>query len=236
MIIEGSKIIVTGGSSGIGKATAQKLTEMGAQVLITGRSEERLQKAAQGIGCQWIKADVSVQEEVDSIFAWVSTHWQNALDAVINNAGLGEFAPVENTGMDTYLRVFGVNIFGPIMMCKGAIPLMKRCQAGSIVNVASTSSMKGFANGSAYAASKFALRGFTQSLAEEIRQFGIRVFQVNPSEVTTALGNPEREERQELDFKLAPDQIAHMIVAALQLPDKAFVPELSVWATNPKNL
>jgi 3-oxoacyl-[acyl-carrier protein] reductase len=111
---------------------------------------------------------------------------------------------------------------------------MKAQNQGSIVNIASTSSLKGFSNGSAYASSKFALRGFTQSLAEEVRQFNIRVFQVNPSEVSTALGNPERIERKENDFKLGPEQIAHTIVSILQLPQKAFVPEVSVWATNPK--
>jgi len=234
MTFEGKKIIVTGGSSGIGKATASILTEMGASVLITGRSEERLQKAAASIGCQWLKADVSIQDEVNSIYEWVKNHWNNALDVLINNAGLGEFAPAETMSIEAYHRVFGVNIFGPIMMCKGAIPIMKARNSGSIINVASTSSLKGFANGSAYASSKFALRGFTQSIAEELRVFNIRVMQVNPSEVSTALGNPEREERQETDFKLGPGQLAHMIVSALQLPEKAFVPELSVWATNPK--
>jgi 3-oxoacyl-[acyl-carrier protein] reductase len=112
---------------------------------------------------------------------------------------------------------------------------MKEKKYGSIINLASTSSMKGFANGSAYSASKFALRGFTQSLMEEVRPFNIRVFQVNPSEVTTALGNPEREERKEIDFKLGPEQLAQTIVSVLMLPEKAFIPELSVWATNPRN-
>lgn len=227
-------MVITGGSSGIGKATARILTEMGAKILITGRSEERLQLAADSIGCQWIKADVSNQEDVNRTFSWISENWDNQLDTLINNAGLGEFASVENTSMESYFRVFGVNVFGPIMMCKAAMPIMIRQQRGTIINVASTSSMRGFANGSAYSASKFALRGFTQSLTEEARKHSIRVMQLNPSEVTTALGNPEREERQEVDFKLSPEQIAHMIVSTLTLPEKAFVPELSVWATNPK--
>jgi len=234
MTIEGSKIIVTGGSSGIGKATAKRLTEMGAQVLITGRSEDRLRKAADAIGCDWLVADVAKQEDVNKTFNWVETNWYNQLDVLINNAGLGEFAPVEETSMESYHRVFGVNLFGPIMMIKKVLPIMRNKKAGSIVNIGSTSSMKGFSNGSAYSASKFALRGFTQSLLEEVRQYNIRVFQVNPSEVTTALGNPEREERKEVDFKLGTDQLAQTIVSLLQLPDKAFVPELSVWATNPK--
>lgn len=234
MTIEGSKIIVTGGSSGIGKATAKKLTELGASVLITGRDRGRLEKAARFIGCDWLKADVAKQEDVDLTFGWVAENWNNQLDVLINNAGLGEFAPVEDTAMESYYRVFGVNVFGPIMMVKKALPIMKARKSGSIVNIASTSSMKGFSNGSAYSSSKFALRGFTQSLMEEVRPFNIRVFQVNPSEVTTALGNPEREERKEIDFKLGPDQLAQTIVSMLLLPEKAFVPELSVWATNPR--
>jgi len=234
MTIAKSKIIVTGGSSGIGKATAKRLTEMGADVLITGRSSERLKRAADLIGCKWIEADVSRQDEVNRTFDWVSKNWGNQLDVLINNAGLGEFASVEEMSMESYHRVFGVNVFGPIMMVKKAIPLMKAKNAGSIVNVASTSSLKGFSGGSAYSSSKFALRGFTQSLTEEVRQFNIRVFQVNPSEVTTALGNPEREERKENDFKLGPDQLAETITGLLLLPQKAFVPELSVWATNPR--
>lgn len=234
MTIEGKKIIITGGSSGIGKATAKRLTELGAHVLITGRNENRLEKAAKAIGCHWIKADVSKPEDVNKTFEWVEKNWNNDLDVLINNAGLGEFASIEETAMESYYRVFGVNIFGPIMMVKKAIPIMKEKMSGSIVNVASTSSLKGFSNGSAYSSSKFALRGFTQSLTEEVRQYNIRVFQVNPSEVTTALGNPEREERNEVDFKLGADQLAQTIAALLQLPQKAFVPELSVWSTNPK--
>ena len=235
MEFAGKTIIITGGSSGIGKASAKKLSDLGAKVLITGRSKERLEKAANQIGCAWIESDVSKQEDVNKVFDWVAENWSNKLDVLINNAGLGEFASVEETPIESYHRVFGVNIFGPIMMVKKALPLMKGKKSGSIVNVASTSSMKGFANGSAYSASKFALRGFTQSLMEELRPFNIRVFQVNTSEVTTAVGNPEREERKKIDFKLGPEQLAQTIVSVLMLPEIAFVPELSVWATNPMN-
>ncbi len=234
MEIKGSKIIVTGGSSGTGKATARLLVSKGAEVLITGRSPERLQKAATEIGCHWIQADVSDPEQVEKTFDWVKARWNNRLDVLINNAGLGEFASVEETPLESYQRVMAVNFFGPLMMVKKALPLMQRRGGGSIINLASTSSQKGFANGSAYASSKFALRGFTQSLMEEVRSQNIRVFQVNPSEVSTAFGNPEREERRETDSKLGPDQLAQTIVAILELPDKAFIPELSVWATNPK--
>jgi 3-oxoacyl-[acyl-carrier protein] reductase len=234
MNISGSKIIVTGGSSGTGKATAALLASKGAEVLITGRDAARLAHSAEQIGCNWLEADVSRQEEVDKIFSWVEENWGNQLDALINNAGIGEFAPVAETPMESYQRVMGVNFFGPVMMVKKALPIMIRQQSGSIVHLASTSSQKGFASGSAYAASKFALRGFTQSLMEEIRGHNIRVCQVNPSEVSTAFGNPERKERPETDDKLGPAQLAQTISAILELPDKAFIPELTVWATNPK--
>jgi 3-oxoacyl-[acyl-carrier protein] reductase len=250
MIIEGSNIIVTGGSSGTGKATARLLTEKGAQVLITGRDAKRLAAAAKEIGCQWLEADVSNPADIERTFEWVKNSCFNRLDVLINNAGIGEFAPVAETPMECYERVMAVNFFGPVMMVKKALPLMLQ-RGGSIVNVASTSSQKGFASGSAYSASKFALRGFTQSLMEEVRSQNIRVFQVNPSEVSTALGNPERKERKETNNKLGPGQLAQTIVSILELPDKAFIPlaqtivsilelpdkafipELSVWATNP---
>ena len=233
MKIEGSKIIVTGGSSGSGKATARLLQKKGAQVLITGRDTDRLKKAAMEIGCSWLVADVSRQEEVDKTFGWVKENWNNQLDVLINNAGIGEFARVADTPMDSYQRVMAVNFFGPVMMVKAALPLMQTGGKGTIMNIASTSSQKGFVSGSAYAASKFALRGFTQSLMEEVRSQHIRVFQVNPSEVSTAFGNPERRERRETESKLGPEQIAQTIFSLLELPDKAFIPELSVWATNP---
>ena len=233
MKIEGSKIIITGGSSGSGKATARLLQKKGAQVLITGRDASRLEKAAAEIGCFWMVADVSRQEDVDKTFGWVKENWNNQLDVLINNAGIGEFARVADTPMDSYQRVMAVNFFGPVMMAKAALPLMQTGGKGTIMNIASTSSQKGFVSGSAYAASKFALRGFTQSLMEEVRSQHIRVFQVNPSEVSTAFGNPERKERRETESKLGPEQIAQTIVSLLELPDKAFIPELSVWATNP---
>jgi 3-oxoacyl-[acyl-carrier protein] reductase len=227
------KILITGGSSGIGKATARKLLEMGADVLITGPREDRVKATAEKLGCRWIDADVSRQADVDRTFQWVADNWDNQLDVVINNAGVGEFAPIEQAPMESYHRVFGVNFFGPVMMSKKAISLFRERGKGCILNIGASSALKGFANGSMYASSKFALRGFTECLREEVRKYNIRVFFVNPSEVSTALGNPERLERARVPSKLNPDHLAGAILYLLAMPEDAFIPEISVWATNP---
>ena len=111
-------------------------------------------------------------------------------------------------------------------------PLITKCY-GNIINIGSTAALKGFDRGSVYAASKFAVRGLTQSWQAELRKYNIRVCLVNPSEVTTAFAAEDRVERDENNKKLGTEEIAHTIVATLQMRDKGFVPEVTVWATNP---
>lgn len=227
------KILITGGSAGIGKATARRLTELGADVLITGPDEARLKSAARTAGCRWICADVSDEADISRTYSWVEENWSGRLDVLINNAGIGEFAPVEDAAMESYHRVMGVNFFGPVRMTQLALPLMRKQKSGFIINIGASSAFRGFANGSIYASSKFALRGFTECLREEVRAQNIRVCFVSPSEVTSAFGNPERSERKPVRSKLAPDHMAGVIVNLLGLPADVLIPEISVWASNP---
>jgi 3-oxoacyl-[acyl-carrier protein] reductase len=104
---------------------------------------------------------------------------------------------------------------------------------GTIINIGSSASVKGFAGGSVYAASKFAVRALTQCWQSELRPFNVRVCQLNPSEVTTAFYNEERKERVNEHNKLSPIEIGHSIVSVLEMEDKGFITELNVWATNP---
>jgi 3-oxoacyl-[acyl-carrier protein] reductase len=233
MKLKGAKVLLTGGSSGIGKETARLLAEAGAAVLITGTDEKKLEKVANEIGCEYVKADVSKQEDVHKTFEKVKGIFGSKLDALINNAGIGEFDSVENSVYESFLRVFGVNVFGPAMMAREAVPIFKKQGHGTIVNVASTSSSKGFGYGSVYASSKFALRGLSQSWQDELREFNIRVMQINPSEVYTAFGNPERIERKAPPDKLSTYEIASTIKNMLEMDDRGFIPEVCVWATNP---
>ena len=106
---------------------------------------------------------------------------------------------------------------------------------GNIVNICSTASLRGAPNGTAYYASKFALRGMTECWRGELRQYNIRVFLVNPSEVLTNFGAAAGFTQKENPTKLRGEDIAHMIKAALEMDDRGFTPELTVFATNPKD-
>ena len=131
------------------------------------------------------------------------------------------------------MNVYSVNVFGAALMAKYAAKLFKKQNYGNIINIASTAGTKGFANGTVYASSKFALRGMTQCWQAELRKYNVRVILVNPSEVLTAFGDDEGKERKEVSNKLRSYEIAHTIVSTLEMDDRGFIPEVTVWATNP---
>lgn len=232
MNLQDAKIIVTGGSLGIGKATAQKLIEAGAKVLITGRNQERIEKAAQEIGAIPCVADIAKPENIDHTFA-VAEKELGGLDALINNAGIGEFPKLEEVTLEAFQRIYQVNVFGLALMTQKAADIFKKQNYGHIVNIASTAATRGFERGTVYASSKFALRGMTECWQAELRKFNIRVILVNPSEVTTAFANTERQEREEIANKLRPEEIAHTIQSTLEMDDRGFIREVTVIATNP---
>jgi 3-oxoacyl-[acyl-carrier protein] reductase len=232
MQLKNAKILLTGGSLGIGKETARLLVQAGAKVLITGRNEQGLQQAAQEIGAIPVTADIGTPEGIEKMMQAV--HEQlGGLDALINNAGIGEFAALDELSLEQFHKVYAVNVFGLAMLTQQAVKLFKQQSSGNIINIASSAGVRGFKNGSIYASSKFALRGMTECWRDELRPFNIRVILVNPSEVTTAFGNPERKERAEETKKLRATEIAHVIKAALEMDNRGFIPEVSVWATNP---
>lgn len=232
MKIKDSKILITGGSSGIGKAAAQLLSQSGAKVAITGRDKAKLEKVAEETGVFPIHADVAKEEDIDMTYKLFLEKF-GGLDCLINNAGIGEFPSVEELTFEAFQNVYSVNVFGAAMMTKKAAEIFKKQSSGNIINIASTAALKGFSRGSVYSSSKFALRGMTECWQAELRPFNIRVMLINPSEVTTAFANKERVERPEVPKKLRSEEIAHSIKAVLEMEDRGFIPELTVWATNP---
>jgi 3-oxoacyl-[acyl-carrier protein] reductase len=233
MNIKNSTFLVTGGSAGIGKATAKLLVEKGGKAAITGRDKSKLDKVAKEIGAFPIHADVAVESDVHKTYELFLKQFSK-LDCLVNNAGIGDsWNELTELDMKAFHRVYDVNVFGAALMASEAAKIFKNQKSGNIVNIASTAAKKGFANGTVYASSKFALRGMTQCWQAELRKYNVRVILVNPSEVTTAFGDLDRIERDEVKNKLRPLEIAHTIVSTLEMDDRGFIPEITVWATNP---
>ena len=235
MNLKGKNVIVTGVSLGIGKETAKALVEKGANVLITGRSEDRLLKAKLYCNAEIIEFDIADFDNIPKFAKECLSILENRVDVLINNAGIGVRSSIEDLNIDDFQKVFNVNVFGLSLFTKEIVPLMKENKSGTIINIGSTASLKGYQTGSIYSASKFAVRCLSQCWQAELRPFNIRVCQVNPSEVTTAFGNTSRIERAEVHNKLTPKEISHSIVSAIEMDDRGFINELNIWATNPFN-
>ena len=233
MKINNSTFLITGGSAGIGKATAKMLVDNKGKVAITGRDKSKLEIVAKEIGACPIHADAAKQEDVERTYDEFLKEF-GKLDCLINNAGIGGgWSEITELNMKAFRNVYDVNVFGAAMMGSKAAQIFKKQNYGNIVNIASTAALKGYANGTVYASSKFALRGMTQCWQAELRKSNVRVILINPSEVTTAFGNSERVEREEISNKLRSEEIAHTIVSTLEMDNRGFIPEVTVWATNP---
>ncbi len=232
MTIKDSAILVTGGSLGLGKAMAKSLCDKGASVWITGRDRQRLDQAADETGARAILADVSQPADIEKTCAVIRKE-SGRLDALVNNAGIGEFPRLEEATLEHFEEIFRVNVYGAALMAQAVLPFFREAGKGAIVNIGSTAALRGFERGSVYAASKFALRGMTQCWQAELRKENIRVMLVNPSEVPTAFASKERVERELQEKKLTPVEIAHAVCSVLEMDDRGMIPELAVWATNP---
>ena len=230
--ISGKKVLITGGSSGIGRATAKELISKGAIVSITGRSKEKLERVASEINAIPIHLDVSKYNTI-AVKTLDAFHSMGGIDVLVNNAGIGEFAKLEDIKISQFENIFATNVFGLTMLTQEVVKFFKTQQHGTIINIGSSAATSGFPSGSVYSSSKFALRGLTECWRHELRRDNIRVILVNPSEVTTAFNDKNRTEREVQDNKLRPIEISHVIISAIQMDDRGFIPELNVWATNP---
>jgi 3-oxoacyl-[acyl-carrier protein] reductase len=235
MDLKTAKVLVTGGSSGIGLATAKHLAAAGARVAICGRRAQSIEAAARASGAVPIVADVSREDDVTRLVATVVREL-GGYDTLINNAGFGRFAPLLETTVADFRSVWETNVLGAMLAARESARHFVTQRRGNIVNVASTSGQRGGANGSAYASSKFALAGLTQVWRAELRQYNVRVMQINPSEVLTEFrANSGRAGQAENPTKLHADDIAQVIASMLALDDRGFIADTTVWATNPSD-
>lgn len=232
MDLNTAKIIITGGSTGIGYETARQLIRKGAKVVICSRNKSEIEKAAQEIGAIGLQCDISNEEEVKALFKDANERL-GGLNVLINNAGIGYLAPLTETSEADFTRIWETNVKGAFLAGKEAAKYFIVQNEGNIVNISSTAGQKGFATGTAYCASKFAVSAMTECWRGELRKNNIRVMQVNPSEVVTPFGTKLGYEAQNVDSKLKPSEIAHTIVSMLEMDNVGFITDATVWATNP---
>ncbi|MHC4407397.1 MAG: SDR family oxidoreductase [Planctomycetota bacterium] len=232
MNFENTTALITGGSTGIGAALAEGLIARGAHVTITARREGPLAAAAERLGCDAIAGDVGDPETAEStVRSVVDKHGR--LDLLVNNAGWGRFGMLVDTDPDDFLAVHRTNVFGAFLMGQAAAKQFIAQGSGHLVNISSTAGTKGFAGGTAYASSKFALKGMTECWRDELRKHNVRVMLVNPSEVMTNFAANAGYDQAQSEKKLRAQEIADAILGALAIDDRGFIPEFSVFATNP---
>lgn len=180
----GKTALVTGGTSGIGLATAQELAAQGAQVFITGRRQAELDAAVVAIGGNaiGIRADASVLSDLDTVYAQIARS-AGKLDILFANAGGGDLLPLGAITEEQFDRIFGTNVRGVLFTVQKALPLL--VDGASVILSGSTVTIQGTANFSVYSASKAAVRNFARSWALDLKERAIRVNVVSPGPIRT---------------------------------------------------
>lgn len=233
--------LVTGGSRGIGRAVVEALLRRHWTVALCSRSQQTVDQAVRALrgihearveGC---RVDVGNQKQVD---AWVNdvADRHGRVDLVVNNAGLGRFAPVDEMEGDDWRDQLRTNLDGPFYMTRAASRFMKERGEGWILNVASLASRHSFAGGGAYNASKFGLLGFSDAAMLDLRSHGIKVVAILPGSVDTSFHQDARPDRasSENDWMLRPEDVARAIVDVLSYPDRALPSRIELRPTRPK--
>jgi len=233
--LEGKFALVTGGTRGIGRATAEALLRAGAAIAICGRNEEAVNRAtgelAKATGGRAVgrAADVSKAEDVAALFGFIEEQF-GALDVLVNNAGVGAFASVADTTPEQWRRMLATNLDGAFYCSHTAIPLFRKRGGGFIVNISSLAGKNPFAGGGAYNASKFGLNGFSEAMMLDHRYENIRVSSIMPGSVATEFGS----EAPKADWKIAPEDVADVVLSVLRMPERTLVSRVEIRPTKPR--
>lgn len=187
--LDGQVALITGAGRGIGRSIALALAEHGARVALVARTEAQLhavQTEVEALGSQalCLPADVSDEAAVKALVQATIQQF-GRLDIVVNNAAIGVFGPLAKTRAEDWDRVMAVNVRGPFLLCREAIPYLKQQPRSFIINMSSVVGVKGYVNQALYGASKHALMGLTKVLAKEVQADGIRVHAICPGGVDT---------------------------------------------------
>lgn len=226
-ILTGNVAVVTGASSGIGRATAYALADAGAAVVATARRDDRIQDVALTIneaGGQAIAvtADVTHEDDVDRLYDAAIDRF-GSVDILLNNAGVSKYGPLRSITAEDYDWMMNTNMRASFLCTRRFLPDMLARNSGQICFLASVAGLKGLPNETVYCASKFAQIGFAQALDYETRESGVKVSVVAPGGVHTefALGTGRTEGDPMLDAMMEPEDVAEAVMFALTQPEKA---------------
>jgi 3alpha(or 20beta)-hydroxysteroid dehydrogenase len=199
--LEGKVVLATGAAHGIGAAIARRFIDEGARVLITDADDEGVRQLAAELGADAHRHDVTSEAAWEQVASWtVETH--DHVDVLVNNAGVFLAAPLQDTTLEDFRRVQEVNQVGVFLGMRTIAPLMTQRGSGSIINLSSIAGRMGSPYLTAYAASKWAVRGMTKCVAKELAAAGVRVNSLHPGQIDTDMHTRQRERTPELIDKL----------------------------------
>lgn len=231
--------LITGAGKGIGKALAVALAKEGTHLGLIARTQSDLEALKAELAGQYdvkvaiAAADIGVQAEVERAVASIQEQL-GAIHIVINNAGIASFGKLVDMPVQEWERIIQVNLMGTYYVTRAVLPGLIAQNEGSIINISSTAGERGFATGSAYNASKFAVMGLTEALMQEVRKHNIRVTALTPSTVNTELAVNAGLNIGDEDRMMQPEDVAELALAALKLPQRVFVKTAGIWTTNPQ--
>jgi len=208
--------LVTGASSGIGRGIALRFGSRGMRVGLAARRDRRLKEVASQIEGSGGKALAFPGDVRDSAFAQravdtVVDAW-GRIDILVNNAGIGHYALVEKLSDESVREQFEVNVFGPFYFTRAVVPHLKKQKSGQIVNIGSMAGLVGFARGTAYVATKWALRGMNECWREELYPDGIKVAYVAPGYVITEFGGRKEDlDHPDAEWALTVNDVVHAV-------------------------
>ena len=229
--------LVTGATAGIGRATALALARAGYRVGLCARSAEKVGRLVdelrgEGFKAAGAPADVADPEQVAAALELVTAEL-GGVEVLINNAGVLIARPLQELTLEDWDTTMRTNLRGLFVVTRAVLPGMRHLGRGTIVNVASLAGRNGFAGGTAYAASKHGVLGFSRSLMLEVRKENIRVVAVCPGSVDTAMQQDQPMLKADPRRILRPEDVAESILHVLRLPERAMVSELDIRPTNP---
>jgi 3-oxoacyl-[acyl-carrier protein] reductase len=226
--LHGKVAVVTGGSAGIGLAIAQRLHQLGADVTICGRDEQRLERAQQSVSANGerihaVRCDVAKLADVEHLASAVQRD-AGRVDILVNNAGVGAFSgPLHEMDPASWDAVMNTNLRGVFYCIRCFAHMMIRSGGTDIVNISSIAGKNPLPNGAAYSASKWGLNGLTYSVAEELRQYRIRVSVVCPGSVNTDLSPHEGRNTAKM---LRSADVAHVVAMIVTQAPQSFASEI----------